>query len=281
MADSTFEWTYTSENHLDEDKVWRQDISPNLNELLPNVRQICQYGLTEMLNNAFAHSASKEFNIKLSMNEQEVIFEIIDSGIGVFAKVQNDLGLDDPRHSVLELAKGKFTSDPQNHSGEGIFFTSRVFDQFSIRSGKLLFFGGRNGDWHLEEFPESEIAGTVIRMMICKDSSLKIADIFNEYTDPDKNPGFHKTVIPLKLMEQDGYSLISRSQAKRLINRFDRFLEVIIDFSGVEMIGQGFADELFRVFANAHSGVNLQPVNCSQNVENMIRHTGFSGTISK
>jgi hypothetical protein len=281
MADAFFEWTYTSETSPDEDKIWRHDILPKLSKYSTNVRDICYYGLTEMLNNAFSHSASKNFIIKLSINDREIIFEIIDSGVGVFAKIQNELGLDDPRHSVLELAKGKFTSDPQNHSGEGIFFTSRIFDQFSIKSGKLLFFGGRSGDWHLEESPESETTGTVIRMALRKELSLKIAEVFNEYTDPDKNPGFHKTIIPLKLMEQDGYSLISRSQAKRLINRFDRFLEVIIDFSGIDMIGQGFADELFRVFANAHSGVKLQPVNCSQNVENMIRHIGFSGTVSK
>jgi hypothetical protein len=40
---------------------------------------------------------------------------------------------------------------------------------------------------------------------------------------------------------------------------------VILDFTGVETIGQGFADELFRVFATAHCGrraesVLIQPV---------------------
>ena len=78
-----------------------------------------------------------------------------------------------------------------------------------------------------------------------------------------------------------GDSLISRSQAKRLISRFDRFLEVVIDFSGVDMIGQGFADELFRVFVNAHSNVSIRTFKCNKNVENMIRRVGFSGPVSK
>jgi hypothetical protein len=109
-------------------------------------------------------------------------------------------------------------------------------------------------------------------MKILKNSPLLIADVFNEYTDLDKQPGFHKTVIPVKLMEYEGESLMSRSQAKRLISRFDRFLEVVLDFSGVEIIGQGFADEIFRVFANAHPQVHLSPINCGKNVVDMIRH---------
>ena len=34
---------------------------------------------------------------------------------------------------------GKLTTDPHRHTGEGIFFTSRAFDCFEIRSGELRF----------------------------------------------------------------------------------------------------------------------------------------------
>jgi len=34
-------------------------------------------------------------------------------------------------------------------------------------------------------------------------------------------------VIPVKLMEYEGESLLSRSQAKRLIRRLDHFLNII------------------------------------------------------
>ena len=37
--------------------------------------------------------------------------------------------------------------------------------------------------------------------------------------------------------------LVARSQAKRLLERFDRFEEVVLDFDGVRQVGQGFADE--------------------------------------
>ena len=125
-------------------------------------------------------------------------------------------------------------------------------------------------DWLLEN-PDS-VSGTAVSMLIAKNSHLNISDIFNEYADPDKQPGFYKTRIPVKLMEYEGELLLSRSQAKRLITRFDKFLEVILDFQGVTEIGQAFADEVFRVFRNTHPNVHLQPINCSPTVQRMIAY---------
>ena len=109
-------------------------------------------------------------------------------------------------------------------------------------------------------------------MDIRNKSQISIADIFNEYTDPDKQPGFHKTIIPVQLMQYEGESLLSRSQAKRLIVRFDRFIEVILDFTGVSIIGQAFADEVFRVFKTEHPQVHLIPVNYNDDIKKMIEH---------
>ena len=125
-------------------------------------------------------------------------------------------------------------------------------------------------DWLLEN-PDS-VSGTAVSMVIAKNSHLNISDVFNEYADPDKQPGFYKTRIPVKLMEYEGELLLSRSQAKRLITRFDKFLEVVLDFQGVTEIGQAFADEVFRVFRNMHPNVHLQPINCSPTVQRMIAY---------
>jgi hypothetical protein len=138
--------------------------------------------------------------------------------------------------------------------------------------------GHKNNDRLFEDPHGKDIAGTAVIMVIRKNSPLLIAGIFNEYTDPDKQPGFHKTTIPVELMQYEGESLMSRSQARRLITRFDRFLEVVLDFTGVDMIGQGFADEIFRVFAAAHPGVHLTSINCNENVRNMIHHVGAAET---
>ncbi len=46
---------------------------------------------------------------------------------------------------------------------------------------------------------------------------------------------------------------------------------MLIDFSGVEAIGPSFADEIFRVFANAHPDVELVPMHAAPAVQQMIR----------
>jgi hypothetical protein len=68
-----------------------------------------------------------------------------------------------------------------------------------------------------------------------------------------------------------GQSFISRSEAKRLANGLERFDNVIVDFQGVNEVGQGFVDELFRVWQREHRDVKLTPVNMSLAVEQMVR----------
>jgi hypothetical protein len=71
--------------------------------------------------------------------------------------------------------------------------------------------------------------------------------------------------------------LISRSEAKRILARVESFEEAIFDFSGVESIGQAFADEIFRVFATAHPAVKLTPIHANEEVNRMIRRA-IAGT---
>ena len=65
---------------------------------------------------------------------------------------------------------------------------------------------------------------------------------------------------------------ISRSQARRITDRLDAFKEVELDFSNCEIMAQGFADELFRVFLNDNPNVKLIPVNMNKEVEFMYLH---------
>ena len=262
-------FTYKLKDKLEEDIILRKDILPLLSGLQENVQRIVQYCFTEMVNNVIDHSNADTMNVEVDLNALNIEIWVIDNGVGIFNKIQKDLGLEDPKHSILELAKGKFTSDPERHSGEGIFFTSRLCNKFMILSGRLFFSGHHENDWLLENPDSVPVSGTVVSMLIEKKSNLNISDIFNEYADPDKQPGFYKTRIPVKLMQYEGALLLSRSQAKRLITRFDKFLEVILDFQGVSEIGQAFADEVFRVFRNAHPDVHLKPINCVPAVQRM------------
>ncbi len=272
LKNKSFELKIKITKELEEDAIWREEISSKVKDLPENVRKICQYGFTEMVNNVIDHSDGNFLTITLITNAKKIEFLIRDDGIGIFNKIQQDLELDNPKHAILELAKGKFTSDPKNHTGEGIFFTSRMFDSFMILSDELYFSSNKNSEDWLFENKKDKINGTFVFMAISKTSTLDMIDVFNEYADPNKVPGFHRTVVPVKLMEYEGESLLSRSQAKRLINRFDHFLEVILDFEGVKMIGQAFADQIFRVFTNAHPNVNLVAINTIDEVQNMINY---------
>lgn len=253
----------------DEDLFWRDTVYPVLPKLPINILNICSYGFTEILNNVFEHSNANGFTVTVKYNAAKIEFTILDDGVGIFNKIKNDFNLEDPKHSILELAKGKLTSDPDNHTGEGIFFTSRAFDKFIILSYGLYFSGHKSNDWLMEL--KTYIKGTLVIMKIDLDSKVQLKDIFNEYATSE-DFGFSKTNIPVVLLDHEGGTLVSRSQAKRLITRFDRFKEVVLDFEGIEMIGQGFADELFRVFANEHPDVHLFWVNANEDILNMIKH---------
>lgn len=269
LVKTVYNWEHENKS-LEEDIIWSKDISPLLKDIHSNVKEICQYGFTEMVNNVIDHSGAETLTIDLTVDYLNLEMIVSDNGIGIFKKIQQDLGLEYPSQSILELAKGKFTSDPENHSGEGIFFTSRVFDEFSIFSHQLFFAGSGNEEGFIFE-RKKDFPGTCVVMGIGKNSPTLLKTVFDEYADPDKNPSFHKTRIAVELMQHEGESLISRSQAKRLISRLDRFSEVVLDFKGVKQIGQAFADQVFRVFPNKYPSVNLKAVNTAPDVENMIK----------
>ena len=260
---------------LEEDKVWREELLPKLKNIPSNILNICQYGFTEMINNAIDHSGSENIIISLNRTAINIGIEIIDNGIGIFNKIQKDLNLDNPITSILELSKGKLTTDPVHHTGEGIFFTSRMFDDYSILSGNLYFShtekeeGIGGSDWLLEN-KKIKKEGTYISMVIDLKSSRTTKIVFDNYSDSEEY-GFTKTVVPVFLAQYGKENLISRSQAKRLLIRFEKFNEIVLDFKKVNMIGQSFADEIFRVFATAHPGNRLIPINANEEVSKMIR----------
>ena len=107
-----------------EDRVWREKIAPLLSDLPHRAKEIWQYGFTEMMNNAIDHSSGTIVYVSVERTALSVRMYLRDNGEGIFRKIQRELNLLDERHSVLELAKGKLTTDPDHHTGEGIFFTS-------------------------------------------------------------------------------------------------------------------------------------------------------------
>lgn len=254
---------------LAEDLVWRNDIGGVLGNMPENVLNIWHYGFTEMFNNAIDHSSGSEIAIQVRKTAASTEMLILDNGIGIFKKIQTTLNLLDERHALLELSKGKLTTDPKRHSGEGIFFTSRIFDSYDILSGGVYFSHkfGHAEDWVLER--DRFESGTSVWMKLHNHTARSVKKIFDQYSSGD-DYGFNKTVVPVNLARYGSDKLISRSQAKRLLARVELFKVVIFDFTDVDSIGQAFADEIFRVFANQYPEVELTSVHANVEVKKMI-----------
>lgn len=255
----------------EEDVIWRYQILPNIADIDRNIVDLCYYGFTEMFNNVIDHSVSADAIIRYTQNYSTVSMSIIDHGVGIFEKIQKDFNLADPRSALLELSKGKLTSDEERHAGWGIYFTSRMFDRFQIWSGDLFYIRERHDedDWLIETGDISApVDGTRIHMTISTGAAWTTREIFDKYQGDDLR--FRRTHVPVKLGIYPGEQLVSRSQAKRVLARFDEFSEVILDFRGVDDIGQPFADEIFRVFKNAHPEIEIFAVHANRDVQKMI-----------
>ena len=264
-----FQQTYPLDG-IDEHSVHQRDFSFIFKGLPDNIAEICDYGFTEMVNNAIDHSEGTTVLIATERTADVVNILVHDNGEGIFLRIARLLELNDPRESLLELSKGKLTTDPDNHTGEGIFFTSRVFDAFTISSGDLDYSHRDDSPVDYLLHADDAFDGTLVNMEIAVNSQNDLGLIFDEYSSGPEEYRFERTVVPVRLALYEGERLISRSQAKRILNRVDRFRHVILDFEGVDTIGQAFADEVFRVFATRHPEITILAANESDQIRMMI-----------
>ena len=51
----------------------------------------------------------------------------------------------------------------------------------------------------------------------------------------------------------------------------EKFKHVTLDFRGVKTVGQGFADEVFRVWQKNHPSITIEPKNMNDNVRFMTK----------
>ena len=94
-------------------------------------------------------------------------------------------------------------------------------------------------------------------------------EIFDEYTSDDFV--FNKTKIIVHLAKDYlGHDFVSRSLAKRILMNVEKFKIIVLDFENIDNIGQGFADEVFRVFRNKNPDITVVPVNMNEEIEFMI-----------
>ena len=255
---------------LHEDLILRQlrDQTTILQGVKPNVVKIVEYAFTEMVNNAISHSDSAKVTVEMESLDGAIRFVVKDYGIGIFNNLIEKYGLEDKYAAIQELLKGKTTTKPDRHTGEGVFFTSKVADTFHIESSGLRLTVDNSLDDVFVENIKDNRRGTRIVFDISKGSNRELSNIFRKYTEGDL--AFSKTEIKVKLYKL-GISYVSRSEAKRVVQNLDRFKSVVFDFAKVDTVGQAFADEIFRVFTNEHPAISIRHINANENVEFMIQ----------
>lgn len=273
-------WPLKNDGSLEEDRIFFSNVRPLLENLPKNVLDIWSYVFAEIMNNAIEHSEATEIKYSIKRDCLYTEVSILDNGIGIFKSIQDFIEKEenkqiDIEQAMLELYKGKLTTNPSCHSGEGIFFSSKMLTEFAILSDNTIF-SFRSDE--KEKFVQSHLisyytklkkVGTMVVMRLENDTITTSKDVFDSFAPLEE--GFIKTLIPMREVCPLG-NPVARSQARRILKRLDEFKEVIFDFNGIEFMGQGFADEIFRVFQNAHPDIVLRPINANEAVLGMIQH---------
>ena len=258
---------------LHEDEIWEKvrkgtDFLRGLSE---NAENILYFAFTEMLNNAIDHSRSGVGYVKIWNEEGKLRFVVRDKGVGVFRNVMAKRSLETEIDAARELIKGKLTTQPMFHSGEGIFWTSKVADEFMLSSYDYrLTVDNLIEDYTIEKVEKDErVLGTEVRFTIAQDTAKSLQKLFREFSFDHQKLTLDTTVIPVKLFEE-GDVWISRSQAKKVLTGLEKYKKILFDFSGIKVVGQAFADEIFRVFNIQHPEIVLEAINMTESVELMV-----------
>jgi hypothetical protein len=252
---------------LSEDVVWRKIVDDLGIAADTSAGKIIGYAFTGMLNNAIDHSGSDGAAISWWMGSDQWSFEVRDYGVGAYPQLRQGLQLASEFEAVQELSKGKRTTDPQRHTGEGIFFTSKAVDIFRMASAGIRWtVDNIRRDTALGIVPMSE--GTSVVCQIDPQTDRSLAATFREFT---RDHAFVRTRPVVKLFEI-GTIFVSRSEARRLLDGLDRDFDTVeVDFAGVTDVGQGFVDELLRVWPAAHPEKTVIPANMNAAVLFMVQ----------
>jgi len=242
--------------------VWDLELRvPALATLDAETSRAFSYVASEMLNNAIDHSGGDTIEVAVSVRDESVELIVVDDGVGAFERVRDARELDDHVQAAAELTKGKVTSMADRHSGEGIFFSSRVAHRFELHAnGHALIVDADLDDTAV--LAEAGRVGTRVRLLLRRPPAQTLREVFDAFTD---DFAFVRTRTVVKLFGL-GRDFLSRSEAKRLLHGLDRFQHIVLDFKGVPGVGQAFADEVFRVWARAHPDSVLEPVEMNDDV---------------
>ncbi len=253
---------------LQEDEPWRRDFAPCF-ALPAHVQRLAQHAFTELLNNAVDHSGGSRVTVSMRQTPLQLQLLVSDDGCGLFRRIEEHFAITEPALAMLELSKGRLTSDPHRHAGQGLFFTSRLADVFDIHANAAAF---QCRSWERRAWRAGRPAtphGTSVYVAICLDTPRTLDAVLQAHRGAAGH-GLARTTVPLHLLAGAEGVLASRAEARRVAARLALFEHAEIDFAGVTDIGHGFADELFRVFGGDNPTLELQPTGMNPGVQAMV-----------
>lgn len=272
----TTRFTVDTTREHSEDRMFSRDIAPLLAELPLNVQKIWRYAFTAMMNNALEHAKASAIVCVVNRSRLCTIIGILDNGIGIFRRIQQDQrDANGEAPTVAEAASllyaGGYSSAPDTHAGEGIFFTSRLMDHFAIRSDYQLFTPNAEDDDG--ESGGERFRGTAVQMALGNDSTRELGEVMATYIDPEE--GFVHTEIPVARFFGGDFP-ISRSEARRLLSALKDFRTAELNFSDIDEVGRDFAHELFSVAAGQYPTLRLTVKNAAPAVLGTLRRAGYA-----
>jgi len=254
---------------LEEDQVW-EEVRREVPELaaLPEIAdRALNTAVVELVDNAISHSRGKYVEVSFRRAHDRLILEVSDDGEGIFDHLAHENELDDAMQALQQLTKGRLTTLPVEHTGEGLFLLSKIADFFEVESGGLL--------WMIDnEIDDVGISsahvrpGTRVRFEVDVGTGTSLESVFALSSDAFE---LSRRRVVVKLFET-GNRFLSRTEAKKLLAGVDRFRNVVVDFKGVHAVGQGFVDEMFRVWTSRHPNTRLHPVNMVPPIAFMVEH---------
>ena len=257
---------------LQEDQPWRQDFAPFF-KLPGTVERMALHAFTELLNNAIDHSGGSQVTVSMRQTPLQLQLLVSDDGCGLFERIAQSFDIDDPQLAMLELSKGKLSSAPERHSGHGLFFSARLADVFDIHANAAAF---QRRSWEQRPWRSGRPAarqGTSVYLAIQLDTPRTLDAVLRAHS-VQGGCHFDHTEVPLHLLGGTTRSLASRADARRVSARLGSFRRAELSFDGVDDIGHGFADELFRIFQRDNPGVVLVPVGMNPGVHAMVASVG-------
>lgn len=254
---------------LDEHRPWVRDFAPCVDLPAP-VARIAQHAFAELVNNAIDHSGGTQVVVSMRQTASHLQLLVSDDGCGLFERIGQHFGITDPALATLELAKGRLTSQPERHSGRGLFFTARLADVLDIHANRHAWQrrAWEGGRWHATRAAAQR--GTSVFVGVALDTTRRVDEVLRGQSRDSDGYAFDCTRVPLQLLTGASTGLESRAQARLASARLARFARAELDFDGIAELGHGFADELFRVFARAHPGTELVPLHASPRIEALI-----------